>query len=525
MTRRISTLILALLTLILAGCGGFGSSGTPHEKVPAFVVNWPKLEREFNAPQNADRAYFTVLSGNSVATSAVLYRDANIAAHSATITMDSPIPVGSYGLKVSFYSGPSSFIAEAKIPFDLKANGNVVGFDGKPLGSIGFTTRIKKLLVSVGSASVLSGASNFLFFAGQDIDGQNLAISAGGLKIASQSGPGHLDFASDFSAVVSTSGADTLTFSVDGVSSDSVSLQLYHAAFATTKVSALTTNTVTGDLWALTTNLPQKLVRLNSTDGSVSTSIDLPAAASGIRFSADGAVAYVFGSSSLAVFKIDLAAGTVASTINVPNPALAFGTCLFVDLAISTADNDVFAVSFQEIGSSGNGYATIVDHGTALPGQLGTYDGTSLCYTQADQMIVGAPGFSPSQARLFQLDSNGFASPIVQNSTAADRYVLAGGKVYGSNATIYTPSTFASEGSYDGAYFGSLCVRPDLNRIMFGSAIVTLFDLTTHAKLNAVDFTSILATNPGGPGISATLCGAGIIAASDGIKLALVATG
>ena len=516
---------LAAFCLTLIGCGG-GGSGVPGANV---IVVWPDRTRETVAPKSANFAALAVyLDATNFVTGPKVARGTNTLTHLSKLQTPSGVPAGLHRVTVRFFANAADInpVAIADFPTYIDGDGNVFNPDKSHLGPINFTSRIASLTPSL-PRSIFTSKSPTLSLVARDADGNVVAFDPVAMRVASQSGPGQVAFQKDSTLSTVSAGADTLTFSVDGVESTPIDVDCYNSVSVPIKPTWISNNNASDQLWVITASPDNRLLKLDPNTGATLNSVSLGMPCAFARVSADGTTAYAAATSSNTVLKIDTATNTITKTLTVTSPTGLVNPTI-VDLAVQPSNHNNFIVTFQS-GANVLGQATLYLNGVMAPSYQPTNGLVYPYWIDDATVLMGSTG--ATKAATFRVDGSGFGSVITISNIVTGPVMLYNGNIYTDSGYVMTYPGLGSFGKFRDDPPGKLLdLRPDLDRSLFtdpnmlpstGFLSYTMFSAVPTVKRRfTVD---ALVQNPAGVNnVPATFVGTDGIALTDGRALYIV---
>jgi hypothetical protein len=218
-SKKLLPISFGLGALLLAGCGGGGGGSNPSTHAANLQIQWAARSRAVTGPASALSASITVAdaSPRREDLTLVVDRAENPAAYTQTYSVGQAIR-GPHALTVRFYSGPN-------------ASGDVVATATGTLADDGTTnvttTRAVDRVTVVPGQHLTAGTTETLAFNALDDEGSIVAVSPGSAFWTLVNGNGGvLELSQDGIATANTRGTAQVRVTVDGVTSETIDVQV-----------------------------------------------------------------------------------------------------------------------------------------------------------------------------------------------------------------------------------------------------------------------------------------------------------
>lgn len=353
MKRRTSLPLLVLASLVIAGCGGSGG-GTPAvtRVSPTLTINWDERTRQINAPASALSVRVTLDSPTPNVPDVVwtINRGTNQAAFTETYTSPTQVDPGPWTKRVEMFADENAqgaAVGNAALDVRVSNTGAFQTAAGAPLTTVSINRRVTS--VTVTAPQVEEGQSVNLGAAALDAEGAVVPVTPGSFRFTLQSG-------NNFASVTPTGlfsgtavGRAQVQASVDGVTSSNLEIPVRAAVANYLRVVEGVFEDVEiyapGDVAYLSARNSNSIVRVNTRTGNATTLATLPYPPGPIALSADGTVLYVGGRNSAFLSRVNTADGSIAWTLTQAQGPISQFPVRTVDIAVSPADRDVWAVA------------------------------------------------------------------------------------------------------------------------------------------------------------------------------------
>ena len=454
---------LALLALVLAGCGGSSGkdgNGSPSENGnPRVSIAWPARSRAVQAPASAQSAVITLqLTDDS--TPPLTYgvdRPTGDGAVVRTVVAPTDLAPGRVLLTVDFFAGSpgaSGVVATANVDATLRADGTLLRPDGKPLGEIAFTGTLSRLEVAQ-SAYLDVGETAELVVSATGRNGY-IALAPGSAKLEVTSGADVLKLRGGAKVDALREGVATVVATVDGLTSAPTAIVVQGAAL-TPRALDLTANALVADptrgtVWASVlsgSGLSNVLVDIDPATGAYGPPIPLAGTPGPLALSDDGTTLFVGLNSERTVRPVDLLTRTPGVAFSVA--AAGAGDFPAQSIAVQPGSASTVAVTTGSGPFGGKG-PVVYDAGVPRPNGLADYQNGYPVWTSRDRILAftslsDSPqifdvAVSPEGTSLAGTDGYEFPG-IVRGA------VLANGRVYTTTGVAFDAASRAFLGRFD----------------------------------------------------------------------------
>jgi hypothetical protein len=221
MRFRRSHLAIGLIQAFLIGCGGSGG-GAPS--VPSVSVEWAVRTRQIQGPSAAESVSFNLhdLTESEPDIQITGNRPPSLGEQVSTYYAATRAIPGSWLLTGNFYSGGAEsglVVATISVDVTMAVDGTLLGSNGQPLGSIGFTSAIASVGVDPGQ-TVGVGRSNQLVATAYDSSQNPISLTPGSFYFRVVAGdPGVLSVTPDGIATGEKVGVNRVAAEVNGLAS------------------------------------------------------------------------------------------------------------------------------------------------------------------------------------------------------------------------------------------------------------------------------------------------------------------
>lgn len=459
MLRR-SSALLALLPILVAGCGGSGGTGSNGSGGigrirPLVTIAWPAQTREFAAPgfATAARIAFVDAGPDGFDTSETFVRPEGNAAVDQTVKLEYPIKPGNHLLRVEFLSQASisTPLATANVEVKVLNDGVLRSLDGKPLGTVAFSSTITGLSLAANGELEVGGMTAIVVTA-HTANGV-AALTPGVVSLAATSGAERIAINPDGTVTGVAEGTATLVPSIDGMTGTPTPIKVLLAP-TQAEVVSLQTNDLLFDssrnlLWIAA---PGGAVQsLDPSTGAVGTTFQVGSNPNVIALSDDGSTLYAGLRTTGMVQKIDLTTNTLGQQF----AALTNGSGVAgyaTAIAVQPGHPSTLALAAEGfIPVFGYG-ASIFDDGVKRPNGLGFLEGRALAWTATDRLVAWDDLSSDDTLRSVSVNAPGAtttrSADTGLNSFETD-FVFSNGRLYDRSGVVFDANTLQRVGAFN----------------------------------------------------------------------------
>jgi hypothetical protein len=365
-----------LAALIIAGCGGSGG-GTPAvtRVSPTLTINWDERTRQINAPASALSLRVTLDSPEPNVADVVwtINRGANQSAFTETYTSPTPVTAGAWTKRVDMFADENAqgaMVGNAALDVIVSNTGAFQTTAGAPLTTVSINRRVSS--VTLTAPQVEEGQSVNLSAAALDAEGAVVPVTPGSFRFTLQAG-------SEFGSVTPTGlfsgtavGRAQVQATVDGVSSSNLEipvrpvianyLRMIEGSFQDVEVDA------PNNVAFMSSTNANTILRVNTITGATTTLVTLPFQPGPLAMSADGSVLYVGGRRSGVVARVSTTDGSIAWTVTLDQGPIQQFPIRAIELAVSPANPDVWAVVPGFIDTSPSSFGVRLFNGQTMIG-------------------------------------------------------------------------------------------------------------------------------------------------------------
>ena len=486
--KRNSTLGLAVLALLLPGCGGGGGGGSSSDvRTFSVPIVWAARSRALQGPASASSATVTLRgagkNGNDVA--AFAERGDGTAARTTNAVSTSGVRPGTYPMTVAFTTGTGGggdVVATASATVRVGANRVLLNADGTPLSGVTNVSTIATVEIAPGQIIPLTETQP-LTVSVRNAEGGLIAVPAGAVQLAVTAGTAAEVVNGQLRGI--SAGMVSVTATVDGVASASAQVQVARKQAAVQQIKMGATslqylpllNRLYVGVGVTAYGYGEEVLTVNPANAAVGPRVAIGAAVQRVTVASDGSRAYVVTDNFTKIRLVNLQTGAASGEI-VPGGDV-------TAVAVSPTDPTMVAVS------------------TATGGLALYRDGVKLAAPAGVETIGGPVVFNSSGSVLYatrngavvrvEATTTGLGA-IVAGTTVGDPIAVRGNRVFLANGAILEAMTVQRLGTLpleEGVPVAGIALSPSGERAfvltgnsLLGSPPPTLqvFDTTSLAK-------------------------------------------
>ncbi len=445
-------LLVCVMSVVIAGCGGRGSGAAGSAARPSVTVDWPTRGRDVTGPSSALSCQFTLHAQEFSAADLVISGDrpSAPAAVNSTYTAKARAKPGLWNLSGSFYplaGEVGSPVGSVSQQVRIQKDGSLTMPDGSAL-NVSFNPVIVSAQVSAGQ-TVMVGSSAFLVASAYDASNNVVVVTPGSFVFSLSSGGSYLSVAPSGLATGLAIGSDSVAAAIDGVTSDAQSV----AVTPVIKSVAIDSADIAYDpsrdtLWVVGSfnsfTYGGQVVPVDPSTGKIGSPISLTDFAILVAVTNDSNYLYVAGYSGT-LERVVLATGTVDQTIQLPS-----GTQAGSIVPVPGTQNSV-AVALVSINDGQTDAGTVI-YDVATPRPNSALMGQSIALNDPGTRIYGFQRFQSSNSlyTTANVDANGIsgANPRVTALQGfGNRIHWLNGKILGDDGSILDPDSGTLLGS------------------------------------------------------------------------------